>query len=561
MIKDLTINTSIGKVSVKKFIEKFLKVENENGECVSLKFRDGQRDLYDEICRQRGEGKPVRLNILKARQIGFSTIIAAIIFTKCIFSPGQKAVIVADTSEHASTLFAKYNFFYDHLPKELQLPKEKSNAKELVVVHANQQRSSIRIVVQGENAGRSGTYQYLHLSEVAFWQNIRSTLTSLLQTVNNQNLDSMVFFETTGNGFNEYKTRWDRDVSGNTNYVSKFYSWFSNENYKRKYTGFKLEPFEEDIQKKYKLSLEQIAFIHEKYLDLDCDLAELRQEYPSSPIEAFKSTGHSVFNLDLLQQRKEELLSKQFKAGRFTYEHLHSLDGMKISLKNVKFIENKRGYIRIFEEPIPGHPYVANLDPAMGGDDYFAIQVIDNYTGVQVARLHENQIDDDEVAYQLICLGRYYNNALLSAECNNPNGSYILQMAEKCGYPLIYQDSDYEELTDRYANKFGYKTKQNNKNVMITYLKIAFRENYRMINDYDTLCEMETFEVFKKTNKEQFMASGKSHDDLVMSLAGAYYCRNGQSYVVNTTPKIKQQTWSPFQNNEPKVKGCFIKWD
>ena len=150
---------------------------------------DDQVDLYKSMCEQKQRGEPIRINILKARQAGFSTFIAAIIFCSVIFTPGQRAAIVADIAEHASNLFGKYNFFYDNLPVDIKerLVKVKSNAKELVVSHGKQ-TSSIRITVQGDSAGRSGTYQYLHLSECAFWDDLDSTLVSLLQTVSNHTI-------------------------------------------------------------------------------------------------------------------------------------------------------------------------------------------------------------------------------------------------------------------------------------------------------------------------------------------------------------------------------------
>ena len=229
--------------------------------------------------------------------------------------------------------------------------------------------------------------------------------------------------------------------------------------------------------------------------------------------------------------------------------------------------------IKIYKEPVDGHPYVVCNDPAMGGEDYYAIQVIDNYTGEQCAVYHTNTPSgDDEVAFQLVALGEYYNNALISAECNNSNGSYILQVADKCGYKFIYQDTEYDALTDRWDNRFGYKTKQNNKNVMVTMLKLGFRDNYRMINDFSTLCEMEEFAVFRNPNtqRESYRADGSAHDDLVMSLCGCFYIRNSQ--VQSCVPTHKQaDKFSEFredpfriarerkQQNMIKKKG-FCQW-
>lgn len=574
----LVVSVNIGgkrrTVPVYKFIEKFLWVEDDDGNKVPMILREEQCELYAELCKQKMAGKPMRVDILKARQIGFSTFIAAMIFVLTLFVPGRKAAIVADIAEHASNLFRKYQFFYRNLPVELQLPLVASNAKELVVDHGNGQQSSIRIMVQGEQAGRSGTYQYLHLSECAFWQDLKRTLVALLQTVSSANKDSIVFFETTGNGFNDYKRRWDRDVQGLTPYKALFFSWWQHRAYRRDTHIGRLYEWEETMRKKYDLDYRQLAFYREKWQEADQDIDMVRQEFPSSAMEAFKTTGNSVFPLDLIASRKDEILKRDDKTppvkGRFRYEKHFSEDGARIDLTDSKFVRLMNGAITIYEEPIEGHPYICNLDPAMGGEDFYAIQVIDNSNLHQVAVFHDNKCDDDDVAYQLYLLGKAYNGALLSGECNNPNGSYILQTCEACGSDNIYQDTDYEALTDRYADRFGYKTKQNNKNVMVTKLKLAFRDDPRMINDYGTLCEMEEFEIVKSETgdgKEKFQAQSGRHDDYVTSLCGALYVRGSQSCLVGSQKSQNEKSSLPPQLTErsddggQQTKKVYQIWD
>ncbi len=551
--KVLTVKTAVGDVPVYKFIEKFLKITDKDGNVVPFILNDAQRRLYEEMCKQRQAGEPVRVNILKARQLGFSTFIAAIIFVEAIFNSNQNAVIMADSSTNASKLFEKYKFFYDNLPKELQFPLVRSNARELCVQHSRESKSSIRILVQGESTGRGSTNQFLHLSECAFWSELTTTLTSLLKTVSKTNINSMIFLETTANGFNEYKDRWDRDASGKTNFKPLFFPWYESKDYKLKYTGFDLLQHEEDLVAKYHLSMEQIARYRSEYLDLEENLSLLRQEDPSSPSEAFRTSGNTVFNGELLSRRKEELIKKRrvdsttpldensYWLGFYSSKRTYSQDGNLIEIKDVKFIDSKNGDISIYQEPIAGHPYCVNCDPAMGGNDYFAIQVVDNYTLKQVAVYHRNKCDIDDVATTLVILGRYYNGALISSETNTT--SYLLDFASKCGYKKIYKDQDVEDLSNRFANKFGYKTKQNNRQWMIDKFKISFREDYTFINDYETLCEMETFQVIEhKNGNEKVEATSGSHDDLVMAMCGIFLIRDKQrAYVLSQSNVEKSE--------------------
>ena len=560
----LTIKTAIGDVPLYKMIEKFLYIEDADGRKVKFILRRGQVDLYKEMCEQKLRGEPIRIDILKARQIGWSTFIAAVIFCEVVFQAGQKAAIVADIAEHATNLFQKYNFFYDNLPPELQLEKVRSNAKELVVKYPNGQHSSIRIMVQGDSAGRSGTYQYLHLSECAFWDDLEGTLTSLLQTVNSNNLKSMVFIETTANGMNDYKVRWDNDYANKSRYLAKFYPWFTREDYTASRLRLSVKPdWLVEVKEKYHLDDYQAEWYYDKFLEFNGDFDRLKQEFPSNPVEAFITSGNYVFNAELLAKRKLEIIAnKNFTVGTFSYHAFYSQDGKRAELKDVKFVESKLGAVKIYKEPENGHPYVVCNDPAMGGEDYFATVVFDNYTGEQVAVYHKNKCDADDAAFQMYCLAKKYNDAMITGETNTT--SYLLEVCSKLGYKFIYQDTDVEDLSNRYMNKFGYKTKQNNRSYMIDLFKIAFRDNPSIINDYETICEMENFEIVKHASgKEKAEAANGSHDDLVMSCCGFFYCRDRQrAYVsVNTAVKPKNP-FDPLEEDEPlQERNVYQIWD
>ena len=568
----LTIKTVSGDVPVYKLMEKFFFIKDKNGQRVPFRLNAPQCEMYKAICEQRLAGKPIRQDYLKARQLGASTFIDLLGFAWVIFTPGREAAIVADIAEHASNLFEKFNYVYDNLPEELKPRRVKSNAKELVVQYANGQKSSVRIMVQGESAGRSGTYQYLHLSECAFWGNLNDTLISLLQTVSNENLDSMVFLETTANGVNEYKQRWDKDWAGNSPYVAKFFGWYVGGDYAVKdwqLRDYKKPDWLIELQTKHGLNERQCQWYYDKFLEFGGDLDKLRQEFPSNPIEAFITTGNSVFNASLLQKRKLEILENvKYKTGQFTYRAEHSLDGKRIDLKNVEFVEGRNGSVKIFKDVEPGHPYVVSNDPANGGEDYFATHVFDNYTGEQVAVYHKNKCDADDAAYQMYCLAKYYNGAMITGETNTT--SYLLEVCYKLGHRFIYQDQDVEDLSGRYANKFGYKTKQNNRTYMIDLFKIAFRDNPRCINDYETICEMENFQIVKhNSGKEKAEAVGDGHDDLVMAACGFYLCRGAQTCALSVATSNKKKSideldWELTERrrqSDNKMENVYQVWE
>lgn len=538
-------------VPVWRFIERHLRLKDKKGRFRPFEINRAQCQLYIAICKRKRRGKGMRFDILKARQLGFSTFIAALFFTMTVLVPNQTTVIVADTAEHATNLFRKYKFYYANLPQFLKdkLPTLASNAKELIIDYGMGQTSIIRVLVQGESAGRSDTCQYLHLSEVAFWQDIVDTSTSILNTVDDGNPDSIIFYETTANGVNDYKTMWDDDVvSGDDGFEALFYPWYMEPGYRADYWGFDLFDWERKLVDELHLDLSQIAWYRVQYNKMRGNLPKLRQEMPSTPVEAFITSGSSVFNMELLLERKAEIMrSPQPKRGFFQFRKSVSQDGGVINVTEARWVDSEVGSVRIYEEPKPGHPYVVNNDPAMGGDDYFATVVVDNSNGRQVATFHKNKCDADEAAYQSLLLARHYNGALLSGETNTT--AYLLKLARKCGYRFIYQDQDYEALSGRYQDKLGYKTKQTNRQGMINTFAEAFRDDPSIISDYATICEMESFQVVRSKAseygglpKEKAVATGGSHDDLVMAMCGFFLCRGAQRATVDEGAAKRSQS-------------------
>lgn len=100
--------------------------------------------------------------ILKARQLGFTTLIAILWLDHCLFVSDQRAAIIAHTKKDASSIFRdKVRFAYDRLPEALReaMPLKVKSAEELMFGHNG---SSIKVAV----SVRSGTINRLHVSEM-----------------------------------------------------------------------------------------------------------------------------------------------------------------------------------------------------------------------------------------------------------------------------------------------------------------------------------------------------------------------------------------------------------
>ncbi|PPC98363.1 MAG: terminase [Methylotenera sp.] len=99
--------------------------------------------------------------ILKARQLGFTTLVAILWLDFALFNSNVRCGIIAQDDGTAQIIFRdKVKFAYDNLPEFLKemMPLKFDNAHELVFAHNN---SSIRVAT----SMRGGTIHRLHISE------------------------------------------------------------------------------------------------------------------------------------------------------------------------------------------------------------------------------------------------------------------------------------------------------------------------------------------------------------------------------------------------------------
>ena len=230
-------------INTKKYIEEFLKIKNKKSEIIPFKLNYPQQKLYDVIKQEKRLHKPVRIIILKARQMGFSTLTEAILFKETATKFNVSTGIITHQEDATTNLFNMSKLFYTELPAEIRPQLLNSNAKELIFNNREGTglNSKIRCMTAGsKGVGRSATYNKLHISELAFWQgDKKEILTGLLQTVPYTE-DSMVIIESTANGFDYYKTMWDEAVRGDNDYIPVFIGWNDLPEYQLPYNGFTL---------------------------------------------------------------------------------------------------------------------------------------------------------------------------------------------------------------------------------------------------------------------------------------------------------------------------------
>lgn len=527
-------------INTKAYIEKHLKIADKKGRIIPFKLNRPQNKLYEAIRGQYMQGKPVRIVILKARQMGFSTLTEGIIFKEVCTNTNTRAGIVAHVEDATTNLFNMSKRYYEYLPEPIQPRIKASNAKELVFEDLE---SSIKCYTAGgKGIGRSATFRLLHVSEYAFWQGEKEkTLLGLMQAVPNDP-DTVVIIESTANGFEDFKKIWDMAERGESEFVPVFCAWWELPEYSMPYDGFALTAEEKDIKKRYGLTNGQIAWRRWSIANNcggDPDL--FRQEYPANPYEAFISTGKSVFDTDAVSRRLEQL-KPPVKRGQFEYKIRYVEDEAEVY--DIRWVDDPDGYIQIFDDVKPYWPYVIGGDTADGGSDKFIGQVLDNTTGAQVAILR-HQFDEDLYAHQMYCLGMYYNKALVGVEINY--STHPVKELQRIGYPNQYFRETIDSISKKPQRKFGFNTTKASRPAAVAELVTYAREHIELINDAETLKEMLTF---VRDEQGKPCAVQGEHDDCVMALAIAHFIRPQQDYKAHP-PKERKPDF--FRDTAPKM--------
>ena len=515
----------------KDYIENCLKIKTKSGTVVPFRLNDAQRKLYAVAKRQQDAGKPVRLIILKARQLGFSTLTEGLIFHACATRRNVNALIVAHREDATANLFRMSKLFYDELPAPVKPMLRASNAQELVFENPSKLRSErearpglrsrIRCATAGgRGIGRSDTLQCVHLSEYAFWPDgadgKASTLAGILQAVPSLP-GTMVVIESTANGFEDFKERWDAAVAGENDFEPVFFAWFENPDYAMPVVpGTEWTPEERDLKNAYQLTDEQLQW-RRWCIANNCggSLDMFRQEYPASPGEAFLHRGTGVFDNEQIVLRLERLPSPVGR-GEFT-------DG--------EWTESETGAITLYELPEEGVPYVLGGDTAGEGSDYFTAIVIDNVSGRIAAKLRQ-KYSEPEYVRQIYALGRFYNDALVAIETNF--STYPVMKLQEMEYPNQYSREREDTYTRQMKKSYGFRTDRQSRPRAIANLVEVFSSHPEWFTDRELLEEMLVF-CYNEDHRPEALA-GK-HDDLVMGAAITYAVRHQQRMTVLTEPE------------------------
>lgn len=538
-----------------KFAKMNLYIKDKFANIIPFVPNGPQRALIDYVLLCIQEKRPVKVIILKARQMGFSTAVEAICYWWTSTNFNINSVIIGNDEKSSLNLYGMFRRYFDNT-NILFKPSVRYNTKSDLTFEKFDESgkqiglgSAIKIeTAKNKSAGRSDTINFLHGSEVATWERGEDLVASLLQTVPDAEVmekPSMVFLESTAEGRGNYfHKEYVAATEGKNNYQPAFAPWWILDTYERDATFEELgklndyELFLVDLMRAghntlghhFPVSEEAIprklAFYRRKAKDFAATPERLPQEYPSTWQEAFIASGKNVFNPLALQEMEKDATPLE-DVDYYKITPLEDRPYEEFELEKVQFEPNEtpddftyKAPLKIWEKPKPYKEYVIGADVAEGlkGGDFSVATVVDISTMAVVARWR-GHCDPDKFGEVLGALGTYYNYALIGVEVNN-HGLTTVQKLRDTFYTNLYKrDRGYDEEWETPTVNLGWKTDMRTKRLMIDDLIKLVRE--RVIKDKDTVFINEAFS-YVRDERGRMNAEEGSHDDVVMSTAIAY---------------------------------------
>lgn len=291
---------------------------------IMIKGDDGQDDLVMPFKPNRAQRRFItrlwhRNLILKARQLGFTTLIAILWLDHALWNANQRCGIIAQDREAAEAIFRdKVVFAYENLPAEIRerFPLARDSASELLFAHNN---SSIRVAT----SMRSGTIHRLHVSEFGkicakYPDKANEVVTGSIPAVPTTGI---LVIESTAEGrageFYEFCERAQALEHQNAkltprDYRFHFYAWWQEPNYVLDSSTVSISPDQHDYFDRIEsemgctIDLDQRAwYVATMEADFSGREERMWQEYPSTPSEAFQvSTEGNWYAKDMAKLRK-----------------------------------------------------------------------------------------------------------------------------------------------------------------------------------------------------------------------------------------------------------------
>lgn len=477
-------------------VSNLYKIKDKNSQQVVFKRNRAQRDFHTN--------RTNRNIVLKSRQLGFTTDACIDSLDDTIFNKNFDSLIISYDKETTEDAFDnKVDYAWQNLDERIRskVTIETDTKRKLKFAFRDGSASSIAVRM----SGRGGTHHRVHISEFAkicklYPKKAKEIITGTLQSVP---LHGRIDIESTAEGevgfFHDMF--WEAWLRGEptlpTQYKAHFYNWTWDDEEIAKapviaFADMDRGAYFEEYAARHSLSQHLISYYYLKWLEVQKDFDLLQQEYPTTPEEAFISSGNKLISPETIK----------------TYE-----PGLQEGRRVDDWI--------IYSNYNPKHNYGLGADVAEGvGRDSCTIVIWDFSTPKPriVAEYASDKIAPDIFAYEIKRGGEWYGRCIAAPERNNHGMATITKLKEI--YPLnrIYSVMRMDERTQKETLKLGWATTAASKPKMMYDLATAIENNEVDIPSRTILNEVRTYDK-DDLNVTRFDEDSTNHWDRVIAAA------------------------------------------
>lgn len=513
---ELQDQLKIWETNYQQYAEDNLWIIDKAGKLVPFIFNRMQRKIWKLVFYFLSNGLPIRLLIIKDRQLGFTTFIAGMFYWIATLFPNKNTLIVSHDIESAAGIFGKVKLFFKKSKEELRPLRKISNRRELYFANPDESgqlglESRIAIdTADSENIGVSYTLQFVLLSEMAVWEamglDIKKRLVALNQSVPKLPATGIII-ETTPRGEGYVSNMYFDDKNGYTKvFISSCASdeyrieipkdkYFELINYQEHTYGNEVEEYSY-YEKELQFWYDEINFStiegrmwlnHEvmcrlawrrKIIDENCEGDKLvfDREYPITIEKAFAAIGSNLFNNNKLNEIQQQL--KINSPTIITYKYSREMDN---------FYSDIGGNLKIFRDYDSRFKYVMGCDVGQGGiggdDSSISCRRL---PGLAQVFTYSEVIKPLPFARIINSLGRIYGVAFVGVETNEKGGYSCQEYLENTfKYPYMYSreviDKPYGDINTEV--KYGWRTDRFTKPTMVSDYDEAIMDGLELLDD------------------------------------------------------------------------------
>ena len=485
-LEDLSRRAAAG--DTQPFTEAFIRLQDKEGKLVPYRPKPAQ----SHYMANRSEADI----ILKAAQMGFTTMLQIEFFVDAMFIPGLEVLYAAQRDDSAKRLFEITTRMYRALPEGIRPPNLSETTHNLKLDFGQGRTSTIEIgTTASKSFGRGRPVHRALFTEAAFYEgNEENTMAGIVARIPH---GGRYVVESTANGqAGKYYRDYIQAESGLNGLKEHFYAWWWDTDYVIDTPErISYSKDEQTLVEQHGLSMPQIKWRRWQIGHYD-SMEFFQQEFPESPELAFMAVGDNVFSRELIDKARS---------------------GVRDAEK-----EGLGGDLRYWKGREVGRNYIISIDQASGNQvdtlrnnpTDFQVATVWDATSLEQCATLRGRISQQDLAEYVKELYKFYKEPLVVVERNHAQYGFF-DLLRTQGVYNLYVHND---------GKFGFPTNMATKPLIIeNFAQVLRTDGACDIKSKNLLFEMANFRWLGRKGMGATGAAPGSHDDELITAMFAFW--------------------------------------